>query len=56
MIALNPNTNPAALTRPEQDAARAANTRITPESLLAGLNWRYATKQYDTSGKLDKAT
>lgn len=56
MIALNPNTNPADLARPEQDADRAANARVTPESLLAGLNWRYATKQYDSSRKLDDAT
>jgi nitroreductase len=27
---------------------------ITPKEYLENLNWRYATKQYDTSKKLNK--
>lgn len=29
---------------------------ITPAHLLDSLNWRYATKQFDPSGKIDDAT
>lgn len=30
--------------------------RIDPENLLAGLKWRYATKQFDPTKKIDEAT
>lgn len=40
----------------QDDLARAEHAATTPSELVAALNWRYATKQYDASRALNGAT
>jgi nitroreductase len=60
MIALNPAIDPRSLQHskatPEAPEPGGAREAVSPQNLLAALNWRYAVKKYDTSRKIDSGT